>query len=147
MNLHEYQGKEILKSFGVAIQEGIVADTVEGAIAAAEELTKQTGTKYWVVKSQIHAGGRGKGKIAGTEQRGVQVAKSMDDVRTITKNILGNVLVTIQTGDAGKKVNKVLIAKECILPRSKRNKRVLYECVGLTAIQGVTLLCTQQKVV
>ena len=63
MNLHEYQGKEILKSFGVAIQEGIVADTVEGAIAAAEELTKQTGTKYWVVKSQIHAGGRGKEKL------------------------------------------------------------------------------------
>ncbi len=122
MNLHEYQGKEILKSFGVAIQEGIVADTVEGAIAAAEELTKQTGTKYWVVKSQIHAGGRGKGKIAGTEQRGVQVAKSMDDVRTITKNILGNVLVTIQTGDAGKKVNKVLIAQDVYYPGPNETK-------------------------
>lgn len=122
MNLHEYQGKEILKSFGVAIQEGIVADTVEGAIAAAEELTKQTGTKYWVVKSQIHAGGRGKGKIAGTEQRGVQVAKSMDDVHTITKNILGNVLVTIQTGDAGKKVNKVLIAQDVYYPGPNETK-------------------------
>jgi succinyl-CoA synthetase beta subunit len=122
MNLHEYQGKEILKSFGVAIQEGIVADSVEGAIAAAEDLTKQTGTKYWVVKSQIHAGGRGKGKIAGTEQRGVQVAKSMDDIRTITKNILGNVLVTIQTGDAGKKVNKVLIAQDVYYPGPNETK-------------------------
>ena len=122
MNLHEYQGKEILKSFGVAIQEGIVADTVEGAIAAAEELTKQTGTKYWVVKSQIHAGGRGKGKIVGTEQRGVQVAKSMDDVRSICENILGNVLVTIQTGDAGKKVNKVLIAQDVYYPGPNETK-------------------------
>ena len=87
MNIHEYQGKEVLKSFGVAIQEGIVADSPEAAVKAAEELQKQTGTGWWVVKSQIHAGGRGKGKIVGTEQRGVALAKSLDDVKTITTNI------------------------------------------------------------
>ncbi len=116
MNLHEYQGKQILKSFGVAIQEGIVAETPEQAVEAAKELTKQTGTKWWVVKSQIHAGGRGKGKIQGTEQNGVALAKSLEDVERISKNILGNVLVTIQTGEAGKKVNKVLIAQDVYYP-------------------------------
>ena len=63
MNLHEYQGKQILKSFGVAIQEGIVAATPEEAVDAAKKLTEETGTKFWVVKSQIHAGGRGKGRL------------------------------------------------------------------------------------
>ncbi len=107
MNLHEYQGKSILKSFGVAIQEGIVAETPEQAVEAAKELQKQTGTGWWVVKSQIHAGGRGKGKIVGTEQRGVQLAKSLDDVKNISQAILGNVLVTLQTGEKGKKVPKL----------------------------------------
>lgn len=122
MNLHEYQGKEILKTYGVAIQEGIVADTVEAAVAAAQALASTTNTKYWVVKSQIHAGGRGKGKIKGTEQRGVALAKSLEDVRTIAKNILGGVLVTIQTGDAGKKVNKVLIAQDVYYPGPSETK-------------------------
>jgi succinyl-CoA synthetase beta subunit len=112
MNIHEYQGKAILKSFGVAIQEGIVADTPEQAVEAAKELQKTTGTGWWVVKSQIHAGGRGKGKIKGTEQRGVALAKSLDDVKSISKNILGNTLITLQTGEKGKKVNKVLIAQD-----------------------------------
>nr|MBK9650103.1 hypothetical protein [Bacteroidota bacterium] len=129
MNLHEYQGKEILKSFGVAIQEGIVADTVEGAIAAAEELTKQTGTKYWVVKSQIHAGGRGKGKIAGTEQRGVQVAKSMDDVRTITKIFWAMCWLQFKRAMQAKSKQSAHCSG-CLLSRSKPNKRVLYECVA-----------------
>ena len=97
MNLHEYQGKEILKGFGVAIQECIVAETPEQAVEAAKELTKTTGTSWWVVKSQIHAGGRGKGKIKGTEQRGVQLAKSLDEVKAISTAILGNMLVTLQT--------------------------------------------------
>jgi succinyl-CoA synthetase beta subunit len=74
------------------------------------------------VKSQIHAGGRGKGKIKGTEQKGVQVAKSLDEVKTISKNILGNVLVTIQTGEHGKKVNKVLIAQDVYYPGASENK-------------------------
>src|SRR5476649_1161030 len=112
MNIHEYQGKAVLKGFGVAVQEGIVAETPEQAVEAAKELQKQTGTGWWVVKSQIHAGGRGKGKIAGTEQRGVALAKSLEDIKTISTNILGNYLVTLQTGAAGKKVNKVLIAQD-----------------------------------
>jgi len=122
MNIHEYQGKAILKSFGVAIQEGIVADTPEQAVEAAKELQKTTGTGWWVVKSQIHAGGRGKGKIAGTEQRGVALAKSLDDVKTISKNILGNQLITLQTGEKGKKVNKVLIAQDVYYPGESETK-------------------------
>ena len=96
MNLHEYQGKSILKSFGVKIQEGIVADTPAQAVEAAKKLQAETGTGCWVVKAQIHAGGRGKGSIIGSDQRGVALAKSLDDVRTIAENILGNTLVTIQ---------------------------------------------------
>lgn len=116
MNIHEYQGKSVLKGFGVAVQNGIVADTAEAAVEAAKELQKQTGTGWWVVKSQIHAGGRGKGKIEGTEQRGVALAKSLDDVKTISKNILGNNLITLQTGEKGKKVNKVFIAEDVYYP-------------------------------
>ena len=122
MNLHEYQGKQILKKFGVAIQEGIVAETPEQAVEAARELQKQTGTGWWVVKAQIHAGGRGKGKIVGTEQRGVALAKSLEEVEQISKNILGKVLVTIQTGDAGKLVSKVLIAQDVYYPGASEVK-------------------------
>ncbi|MEO8150304.1 MAG: ADP-forming succinate--CoA ligase subunit beta [Bacteroidia bacterium] len=122
MNLHEYQGKQILKTYGVAIQEGIVAETPEQAVEAAKELQKQTGTGWWVVKSQIHAGGRGKGTIMGTEQSGVMLAKSLDEVASISKNILGNVLVTAQTGDAGKRVNKVLIAQDVYYPGPNAHK-------------------------
>ncbi|MDA7744485.1 ADP-forming succinate--CoA ligase subunit beta [bacterium] len=116
MNLHEYQGKSILKSFGVKIQEGIVAETAEEAVAAAKKLQEETGTGWWVVKAQIHAGGRGKGSIVGSEQRGVAIAKSLDDVKTIASNILGGVLVTIQTGEAGKQVNKILVAQDVYYP-------------------------------
>ncbi|MBL7914193.1 MAG: ADP-forming succinate--CoA ligase subunit beta [Bacteroidia bacterium] len=109
MNIHEYQGKSILKSFGVAIQEGIVADTPEQAVAAAKELTAQTGTSWWVVKAQIHAGGRGKGG-------GVKLAKSLDDVHEKASAIIGMQLVTPQTGPQGKKVNKVLVAQDVYYP-------------------------------
>ncbi len=122
MNLHEYQGKAILKTFGVAIQEGIVANTPEEAVVAAKKLQEDTGTGWWVVKSQIHAGGRGKGKIVGTEQRGVALAKSLDDVSKITKNLIGNTLVTIQTGEAGKIVNKVLVAQDVYYPGATEPK-------------------------
>ncbi|HEX8516536.1 MAG TPA: ADP-forming succinate--CoA ligase subunit beta [Bacteroidia bacterium] len=135
MNIHEYQGKAILKSFGVAIQEGIVADTPEQAVEAAKELQKTTGTGWWVVKSQIHAGGRGKGKIAGTEQRGVALAKSLDDVKTISKNILGNQLITLQTGEKGKKVNKVLIAQDVYYPGESETKEY-YVSVLLDRAKG-----------
>jgi succinyl-CoA synthetase beta subunit len=122
MNLHEYQAKEILKSFGVAIQEGIVAETPEQAVEAAIQLQKETGTGWWVVKSQIHAGGRGKGKISGTDQNGVALAKSLDEVKRIAQNILGKVLVTVQTGPQGKKVNKVLIAQDVYYPGESKPK-------------------------
>ncbi len=116
MNIHEYQGKSILKKYGVRIQEGIVADTPDKAVEVARNLSEQTGTKWYVVKSQIHAGGRGKGKVMGGEQRGVALAKSVDDVRTISKNLLGKTLVTHQTGPEGKQVNKVLIAEDVYYP-------------------------------
>jgi succinyl-CoA synthetase beta subunit len=135
MNIHEYQGKAILKSFGVAIQEGIVADTPEQAVEAAKELQKTTGTGWWVVKSQIHAGGRGKGKIEGTEQRGVALAKSLDDVKSISKNILGNQLITLQTGEKGKKVNKVLIAQDVYYPGESPTKE-FYVSVLLDRAKG-----------
>lgn len=152
MNIHEYQGKLVLKGFGVAIQEGIVAETPEQAVEAAKELTKTTGTGWWVVKSQIHAGGRGKGKIAGTEQRGVQLAKSLDDVKTISTNILGNNLITLQTGAKGRKVNKVLIAQDVYYPgesptkefyvsvlldRSKGRNTIMYSTEGGMDIETV----------
>ncbi len=109
MNIHEYQGKSILKSFGVAIQEGIVAETPEQAVEAAKELNKLTGTEWWVVKAQIHAGGRGKGG-------GVKLAKSIDEVRERASNIIGMQLVTPQTGPQGKKVNKVLVTQDVYYP-------------------------------
>lgn len=116
MNLHEYQGKSILKRFGVRIQEGIVASTPGEAVAAAKKLNEETGTDWWVVKAQIHAGGRGKGKIIGKDQNGVALAKSLDDVKTISENILGGMLVTKQTGEGGKQVNRVLIAQDVYYP-------------------------------
>jgi len=109
MNLHEYQGKELLSSFGVRIQRGIVANTVEEAVAAAEKLNKDTGTSWWVIKAQIHAGGRGKGG-------GVKLAKSLEEVKTISNDILGMHLITPQTSSSGKLVNQVLIAEDVYYP-------------------------------
>jgi succinyl-CoA synthetase beta subunit len=122
MNIHEYQGKEILAKYGVKVQKGIVANTIEEAVAAYQEIATRTNSKFAVVKSQIHAGGRGKGKIVGSEQRGVQLAKSADDAKTIATNLLGNVLVTIQTGDEGKMVNKVLVAEDVYYPGASEPK-------------------------
>lgn len=122
MNIHEYQGKEILKKYGVAIQRGIVADTPDKAVAAAKELQAETGSKWFVIKSQIHAGGRGKGKVKETGSNGVVLAKSMDEVMDKSKAILGGTLVTHQTGPAGKKVNKVLIAEDVYYPGESEPK-------------------------
>lgn len=102
MNIHEYQGKAILKQYGVKVPEGRVAFTVDEAVEAAKEL----GTQVVVVKAQIHAGGRGK---AG----GVKVAKNLDEVRTYAEQILGKVLVTHQTGPEGKEVKRLLIEQGC----------------------------------
>lgn len=116
MNLHEYQAKELLKKYNVPVQEGIAVDTVMAAEEAYRQIKNDTGNNFAVVKAQIHAGGRGKGKIRGKEQRGVAVGKSLEDISNITKNILGGTLVTIQTGPTGKKVNKVLIAQDVYYP-------------------------------
>ena len=102
MNIHEYQGKEILRNYGVAVPNGKVAFTVEEAVEAAKEL----GTQVCVVKAQIHAGGRGK---AG----GVKVAKNLEEVRTYANEILGKTLVTHQTGPEGKEVKRLLIEEGC----------------------------------
>ena len=87
MNLHEYQGKAILKSYGVAIQEGVVVENVADAVAAAEELTKQTGTGWYVIKAQIHAGGRGKGTVEETGSHGVVLAKGIGEVEEKVKEV------------------------------------------------------------
>lgn len=122
MNIHEYQAKDLLKKFGVAIQRGIVADTPDKAVAAAKELQAETGSKWFVVKSQIHAGGRGKGVIKETGSKGVVLSKSFDEVFEKSKAILGGILVTHQTGPAGKKVNKVLITEDVYYPGKSEPK-------------------------
>lgn len=109
MNIHEYQGKEILNSFGVDIQRGIVANSPDEAVEAAKKLHESTGTSWYVVKAQIHAGGRGKGG-------GVKLAKSLDEVKTISDAILGMTLITHQTGPQGRLVSKVLIAEDVYYP-------------------------------
>ncbi len=118
MNLHEYQAKELLKKYGVPVQEGIPVDSANAAEEAYKQIKVNTGNSFAVVKAQIHAGGRGKGKIVGTEQRGVAVAKSAEDVRNFASNMLGGTLVTIQTGESGKVVHKVLVAQDVYYPGS-----------------------------
>ena len=109
MNLHEYQGKNILNSFGVKIQRGTVATTPEEAVAAAKKLTEETGTGWHVIKAQVHAGGRGKGG-------GVKLAKNLDEVQSIANQILGMQLVTPQTSVEGKTVHQVLVAEDVYYP-------------------------------
>ena len=116
MNLHEFQGKSILKKYGVAIQEGKVIDNIDQALPAAKKLTEETGTSWYVVKAQIHAGGRGKGLVKETGSHGVVLAKGIDQLEDTVKGILGGHLVTAQTNDQGKKVNKVLIAEDAYAP-------------------------------
>ena len=145
MNLHEYQGKEILASFGVAIQNGIVANNSDDAVLAAQKLTSDTGTSWHVIKAQIHAGGRGKGG-------GVKLAKSLDEVKSISEQIIGMQLITPQTPPEGKKVNKVLIAEDVYYPgdsepkefyvsvllnRSTGNNMIMYSTEGGMDIEAV----------
>ncbi|MEN9298852.1 MAG: hypothetical protein RLZZ429_1165, partial [Bacteroidota bacterium] len=139
MNLHEYQAKELLKKYNVPVQEGIAVDTVMAAEEAYRQIKTQTGNNFAVIKAQIHAGGRGKGKIEGTEQRGVAVAKSVEDVATIAKNILGGTLVTIQTGASGKKVNKILIAQDVYYPGPNPVKE-FYLSILLDRAKGMNVI-------
>ncbi|MBL6444780.1 ADP-forming succinate--CoA ligase subunit beta [Fulvivirga sp. 29W222] len=122
MNIHEYQAKDILKKYGVQVQRGIVADNADKALDAAKELHNETGTSWYVIKAQIHAGGRGKGKVKETGSNGVVLAKSLDQVTEKAKGILGGTLVTHQTGEEGKKVNKVLIAEDVYYPGDSEPK-------------------------
>jgi succinyl-CoA synthetase beta subunit len=116
MNIHEYQGKSILQSFGVAIQRGKVADSPEAAHEAAVALAEETGTEWFVVKAQIHAGGRGKGVVTETGSHGVVLAKGLEHVKEKAAGILGGHLVTAQTSKDGKQVNKILIAEDVYYP-------------------------------
>ena len=109
MNLHEYQGKELLNSFGVRIQRGIVAQSADEAVEAAKKLTEETGTGWHVIKAQVHAGGRGKGG-------GVKLAKNLDEVKDLAGQIIGMNLVTPQTSAEGKKVHQVLVAEDVYYP-------------------------------
>ena len=109
MNLHEYQGKEILSTFGVKIQKGIVANTPQEAVAAAKKLTEETGTGWHVLKAQVHAGGRGKGG-------GVKLAKNLGEVESIADQIIGMQLITPQTSAEGKTVHQILVAEDVYYP-------------------------------
>lgn len=119
MNLHEYQAKNILKKFGAAVQEGIVADTPAKALEAAKQLHRDTGTDWYVLKAQIHAGGRGKGG-------GVKLAKNLDQVEDLAKQIIGMQLVTPQTGQEGKKVHKILVAEDVYAPGASSPKEYYF---------------------
>lgn len=152
MNLHEYQAKELLKKFHVPVQEGIACASASEAETAYRQIHTQFGSKFAVVKAQIHAGGRGKGKIEGKEQRGVSVAKSLEDVVSMAGNMLGGTLVTLQTGPAGKVVNKVLVAQDVyyegpqpvkefylsiLMDRSKAMNVIMYSTEGGMNIEDV----------
>ena len=145
MNLHEYQGKELLKNFNVEIQRGYVAGSVEEAVKCAKKLTNETGTKIYVVKAQIHAGGRGKGG-------GVKIAKNLEELKKISSEIIGMKLVTPQTSKDGKLVRKVLIAEDIyydgefdkkefyvsvLLNRSSSKNMIIYSTEGGVDIEAV----------
>jgi len=132
MNLHEYQGKEILSSFGVTIQRGIVATTPDEAVEAAKKLTEETGTGWHVIKAQVHAGGRGKGG-------GVKLAKNLKEVKEIADAIIGMNLVTPQTSAEGKKVHQVLVAEDVYYPGDTEPEEY-YMSVLLDRANGCNML-------
>ncbi len=152
MNLHEYQAKSLLKKYDVPVQEGIACNTPGEAEEAYRQIHTLYNSKFAVVKAQIHAGGRGKGTIVGKDQRGVAVGKSAEDVVKIATNLLGGTLVTIQTGEAGKLVNKVLVAQDVyydganpvkefylsiLLDRTKGQNVIMYSTEGGMNIEDV----------
>jgi succinyl-CoA synthetase beta subunit len=132
MNLHEYQGKEILSSFGVRVQRGIVAQNAKEAVAAAKQLTQETGTGWHVIKAQIHAGGRGKGG-------GVKLAKNLKEVEEIAGKIIGMNLITPQTSKEGKKVHQVLVAEDVYYPGPSDTKE-FYMSVLLNRAKGRNMI-------
>jgi len=132
MNLHEYQGKEILASYGVRVQRGLLAVTPEEAVKSAEKLNADTGTEWWVVKAQVHAGGRGKGG-------GVKLAKSLEEVRERSSDILGMQLVTPQTSAEGKTVHQVYIAEDVYYPGESETSE-FYMSVLLNRANGRNMI-------
>jgi succinyl-CoA synthetase beta subunit len=152
MNLHEYQAKELLKKYDVPVQEGIACNTATEAEDAYKQIHTLYGSKFAVVKAQIHAGGRGKGSIVGKEQRGVAVGKNAEAIKEIAQNLIGGTLITIQTGAAGKVVNKVLVAQDVyydgpnpvkefylsiLLDRAKGQNVIMYSTEGGMNIEDV----------
>lgn len=145
MNLHEFQGKEILASYGVRVQRGLVANNAEEAVEKAKQLTDETGTSWYVIKAQIHAGGRGKGG-------GVKLAKNLEEVKEVAGKIIGMDLITPQTPPAGKRVNRVLVAEDVYYPgeseisefymsvlldRAKGRNMIMYSTEGGMDIEDV----------
>jgi len=152
MNLHEYQAKELLKKFNVPVQEGIACSTVHDVEEAYRQIKTQFGSSFAVIKAQIHAGGRGKGKIKETGINGVKVAKSLEEISDFARKILGGTLVTVQTGPTGRVVHKVLVAQDMyyeglserkefylsiLLDRTKGQNVVMYSTEGGVNIEDV----------
>lgn len=153
MNLHEYQAKELLKRYDVPVQNGIACTTVDEAVAAYKDIAERTGTKFVVIKSQIHAGGRGKGTFKeAPEQHGVEVIKSEEEAKQAATNMLGNTLVTVQTGEDGKVVNKIFLGEDMygdgpserkefylsiLLDRAKKQNVIMYSTEGGMDIEDV----------
>ena len=128
MNIHEYQGKSLLKAYNADIQEGFVAETADQAVMVARQLKEKFGTDYFVVKAQIHAGGRGKGG-------GVKLAKSIEEAGKVASEIIGMQLVTPQTGQTGRKVRKVLIARD-VYYKGESEPREFYVSILLNRNTG-----------
>jgi succinyl-CoA synthetase beta subunit len=152
MNLHEYQAKELLKKYDVKVQDGIAVSTPHDAEEAYRQIKTTYGSPFAVVKAQIHAGGRGKGKIRETGINGVKVVKSLDEITDVASKMLGGTLVTLQTGEAGKVVNKILIAQDMyyegptdrkefylsiLLDRTKGQNVIMYSTEGGMDIEEV----------
>ncbi|MFN5642317.1 MAG: ADP-forming succinate--CoA ligase subunit beta [Sphingobacteriales bacterium] len=152
MNLHEYQAKELLKKYNVTVQEGYACSTVKEAEEAYRQIHTQTGSKFAVIKAQIHAGGRGKGTIKENGLNGVKVGKSAEDITEFSTKLLGGTLVTLQTGPSGKVVNKILVAQDMyydgpserkefylsiLLDRAKGQNVIMYSTEGGMNIEDV----------
>lgn len=152
MNLHEYQAKELLKKYNVPVQEGFACSTVQEAEDAYRQIKTQTGSKFAIVKAQIHAGGRGKGTVKENGINGVKVAKSLEDIQDFAGKLLGGTLVTLQTGPAGKVVNKIFVAADMyydgpsdrkefylsvLLDRTKGQNVIMYSTEGGMNIEEV----------
>lgn len=152
MNLHEYQAKELLKKYHVPVQEGYACTTVHEVEEAYRQIKQHSGSNFAVIKAQIHAGGRGKGTIKETGMNGVKVVKSLEEASQVAQKILGGTLVTVQTGPAGKVVNKVLVAQDMyyegpserkefylsiLLDRTKKQNVIMYSTEGGMNIEDV----------